>query len=139
GDGFGLSLAVTALLDPAAAAGGLARAIAGAAENAGKDIGFPVDEVRIAVAPGGDQADVFGNRGMGGARPLAIDDLVEIVGIGDIRRLQNALLLWRRPVFIFVSAALSQEARFTPGPIRFAAHPTPARPRKKGLRWKGFS
>ena len=82
-------LRVAAFLDPAPPAGGLAGAVAGAPENAGEDVGFPVDEVRIAVTACGDQSDVLGDRRMGGTGPLAIDDFVEIVGVRDIRRLQD--------------------------------------------------
>ncbi len=81
------------LLDPAAPAGRLARAVAGAAENAGKDVRLPIDHVGVGVAPGGDQADIFGHRRMRRAGPLAIDDLVEIVGRGNIGRLQRAFSL----------------------------------------------
>ena len=80
-------------LDPAAAAGRLARAVAGAAQDAREDVGLPVDHVGVGVAPGGDQADVFGNRRMRRAGPLAIDDLVEVVGILDVGRLQYHFLL----------------------------------------------
>ena len=89
GDRLGLRLLVTALLDAAAAARGLAGPVAGAAQDARKDIGLPVDEVGVAVAARRDQANVFGNRRVRRARPLAIDDLVEVVGLGDIRRFQT--------------------------------------------------
>ena len=75
-------------LDADTAARGLARPIAGAAENARKHIRFPVDEIRVAIAAGGDQPNVFGNWGMGRTGPLTIDDFMEIVGMRDIRRLQ---------------------------------------------------
>ncbi len=72
------------LLDAAAAAGGLAGAVAGAAENAGKDVRLPVDHVGVAVAAGCDQSDVFRDGCVGGTRPLAIDDLVKIVSRRDL-------------------------------------------------------
>ena len=72
---------------------GLARAVARAAEDAGKDVRLPVDHVGVAVAACGDQPDVFGNGGVGGARPLAIDDLVEIVGVLNVGRFQKILFL----------------------------------------------
>src|SRR5690606_28994185 len=62
------------LLDPAAPARGFARPVAGAAEDPGKHVRAPVDEVGVRIAARRDQADVLGNRGMGGTRPLAIDD-----------------------------------------------------------------
>jgi hypothetical protein len=42
------------LLDPAAPAGGLARAVAGAPEDAGKDIRPPIHHERVGVTPIGD-------------------------------------------------------------------------------------
>ena len=81
----------TALLDPRAAARRFARPVAGAAEDAGEDIRHPVHHVGVGIAAGGDQADVLGDRGVGRARPLAIDDLVEIGGIDDVRCLQSSL------------------------------------------------
>ena len=90
-DGLGFRILVVRL-DAAAPAGRLARAIAGASEDSGKDIRFPVDQIRVGIPAGGDQADVFGNRGMGRAGPLAIDDFVEISGITDIGGLHLSLL-----------------------------------------------
>ena len=78
-------------LDPAAPAGGLAGPVAGAPEDAGEDIGFPVDEVGVGVAAGRDQADVLGDWGVGRAGPLAIDDFVKVVGIADIGGSQISL------------------------------------------------
>src|SRR5260221_6127214 len=78
------------LLDQAAAAGRLARTIAGAPQNAGKDVGFPIDRPGLGVFLVRDQADVFGHRRMCRAGPLAIDNLMEVVGIPDLGRLQNA-------------------------------------------------
>ena len=128
GDGLGLALAVTALLDAAPATGGLAWAVAGTPENPGKDIRFPVDEVRVAIATRRDQANVLGNRGVGGARPLAIDDLVEIVGIGDIRRLQTLFLQWARQVLVLTVA---RQARFAPDPCSQGRILRLGRPREK--------
>ena len=78
-------------LDAAAPARRLARTIAGAPEDAGEDVRLPVDHVGVAVAAGGDQPDVFGNGRVGGTRPLAIDDFVEVVGIADIGGSQVSL------------------------------------------------
>ena len=72
------------LLDPAAPAGRLARAVAGAPENAGEDVRIPVDHIGVGVAPVGDQPDVFRHRRVGRARPLAIDDFMKIVRNADI-------------------------------------------------------
>ena len=89
-DWFGM-LAIV-FLDAAAPAGGLAGPVAGAAENAGEDVGDPVDHVGVAVTTLRDQPDVFRNRCVCGASPLAIDDLVEIGGVGDVGSVQNSLL-----------------------------------------------
>ncbi len=67
------------LLHPAAPAGRLAGAVASAAENAGEDVGPPVDHVGLGVAALRDHADVFGNRRMRRAGVLAVHDLVEMV------------------------------------------------------------
>ena len=80
---------IPALFNATATARRLAGTVAGAPENAGKDVGFPIDEISIAKAARRNQSDVFGNSGMGRARPLTVDDFVEIVGIRDIRRLQT--------------------------------------------------
>jgi rhodanese-related sulfurtransferase len=77
------------VLDAAAPTRRFAGAVAGAPEDAGKDVRHPVDHVGLAVAAGGDQANVFGNGRVGRACPLAIDDFVEIVGDADIGRLQD--------------------------------------------------
>ena len=98
---LGLRLLVAALLHAAAAARGLAGAVAGAAEDAREDVGLPVDEVGVAVAACRDQADVLGDRRVGRTRPLAIDDLVEVIGLSDIRRLQTNLSCggnWSSPI-----------------------------------------
>ena len=66
---------------PAAPAGGLAGAVAGAPEDARKHVRLPVEHVRVGVAALSDQADVFGDVGVGRAGPLAIDDPMEIVRV----------------------------------------------------------
>jgi hypothetical protein len=74
------------------AAGRLARAIAGATEDPGKHVGSPVDHIGVGVAPCRDQPDVFGNRRMRRARPLAIHHLVKVVRIRDVGRLHLVLV-----------------------------------------------
>ncbi len=81
------------LLDAPAPAGRLAGAVAGAPENPGKHVGLPVDHVGVAVAARRDQPDVFGNGRMRGARPLAIDDLVKVVGRGNVGEFHSLLVL----------------------------------------------
>ena len=79
---------VVAFLDPAASAGWFTGAVTGAAQDAGENIGHPVDHVGIGITPLANQADVFRYGGVGGASVLAIDNFVEVVGIGDIGRQQ---------------------------------------------------
>ena len=80
------------ILDAAAAAGRLARAIAGASENSRKHVRSPIDHVGVAVAAFGDQADVFWNGRMRGTGPLAIDHFVEVVGRRNISRFHSYLV-----------------------------------------------
>ena len=77
------------LLDAAAAAGGLARAIAGASQDTGKHVRPPIDHVGVAVAAFGDQADVFGNGRMRGTGPLAVDNFVKVIGRRNISRFHS--------------------------------------------------
>ena len=79
-------------LDAAAAAGRLARTIAGASENSRKHVRFPIDHVGVAVAAFGDQADVFGNGRVRGTGPLAVDHFVKVVGRRDISRFHSYLV-----------------------------------------------
>ena len=75
-----------------AAAGGLARAVAGAAENAGENVRLAVEHVGVGVPALRDQPDVFGHIGVRGTSPLAIDNFMKVVrvaGIGRIHFLQS--------------------------------------------------
>jgi hypothetical protein len=81
------------VLDAAAPAGGLARPVAGAAENAGKHVGLPIEHVGVAVTPCRDQSDVFRNGGVRRTGPLAIDDLVEIVRGRNVGGFHSLLVL----------------------------------------------
>ena len=92
GDAFQAADRHRLLLDAPAAAGRLAGPVTGASENPGEHVGAPVDHVGIGVAAGGDQADVFRHRGVRGTRVLAVHDLVEILRVPDIGRLQVRLL-----------------------------------------------
>ena len=99
-DGDGLAI------HAATAAGGLARTIASAAENRGKYIRLPVEHVGVGIAALRDQADVFGNVGVGRTGPLAVHNFVEVVRIVDVRGVHtwilsisttvNLRLRWRR-------------------------------------------
>ena len=79
-------------LDAAAAAGGLARTIAGASQNSGKHIRFPVDHIGVAITPLCNQPDVFGNWRVCGAGPLAIDHFVKVVRRRDVSRFHSYLI-----------------------------------------------
>ena len=96
------------LLDAAAAARRLARTIAGASEDSRKHVRLPIDHVGVAVAAFGDQADVFGNGGVRGTGPLAIDHFVKVVGGRNISRFHSYLVradvLERRAAFSLANA-----------------------------------
>ncbi len=79
------------LLEASPPAGGLARAVAGAAEDAGKDVRLPVDQIGAVMVALRDPADVFRDRRVSRAGPLAVDDLMVIVRIGDVGRLHCAM------------------------------------------------
>ena len=76
------------LLDAAATAGGLARAVADAAEDARENVRFAIQHVGVGEAPVRDQPDVLGHVGVRRARPLAVDDTVEEFACG-IRRIHR--------------------------------------------------
>src|SRR5690606_25059729 len=86
-----LGLAGVVLLHPPAPARRFTGAVAGAPEDAGKDVALPVHHVGVGVTAGRDQADVLGDRRVRRAGPLAVDDLVEDVGVADVGRLQASL------------------------------------------------
>ena len=64
-----------------AAAGRLAGTVAGAPENAGENVRFAIEHVGVGVSALRDQADVFGDVGVGGTSPLAIHDFMVVVRI----------------------------------------------------------
>ena len=68
-------------------AGRLARAIADSAKNAGKNIGFAVLHIGVGELALRNHTNVGRDVGMGGAAPLAIDDLMEVIRVGRICRL----------------------------------------------------
>ena len=80
-----------AFFNAATAARRFARTVAGAAQNAGENIRFPVDHVGIVILAGGDQADVFGDRRMCGARVLAINNFMKVFGVRNISGFQALL------------------------------------------------
>ena len=82
-DGFGF--------DATASTRGLAGTIAHAAKNAGKDVRFTVDQVGFRELSVCDEPDVFGYVGVCGARPLAIDDAMKVIGISGIGRFHRYL------------------------------------------------
>jgi hypothetical protein len=81
------------LLDAAAAAGRLAGPIADSTQDAGKNIRFSIHHVRGGELALGDQSDVFGNIGVRGASPLAIDHPMKIVRSRSIGRLHDSSLI----------------------------------------------
>jgi hypothetical protein len=79
GDGF--------CFDALAPACGLAGPIAHSSQNAGKDVRVAIHHVRFGEFTLCDQANVFGNIGVGRTRPLTVDDPVKIVRVLGIGRL----------------------------------------------------
>ena len=78
------------LLDAPAAAGGLARPVADAAENGGEDVRCPVQQVCVVESALRDEPDVLRNVGVRRARPLAIDNAVKILGSVGVGRIHQA-------------------------------------------------
>src|SRR5581483_1749687 len=74
------------LLHAAAPACGLAGAIADPAEDARKDVALPIEHVCGRIAALRNQPDIFGYGGVRRTGPLAVDDLVEILRIGNVGR-----------------------------------------------------
>ena len=72
-------------LDTAAATSRLTGPIADPPEDAREDVRASVDEVGVGETPLGDQPDVLRHIGVGRTCPLAIHDLMEIVGMRSIR------------------------------------------------------
>ena len=88
---------------PPAPAGRFAGAVAGSAQNAGEDVGLPVQHIAFGIFPLGNQADVFRDVGVGRACPLAIDNFMEVVGIFGVGRF-HALIYFLHPTGRFLSA-----------------------------------
>src|SRR5262249_36224038 len=58
-------------------------------KDAREDVGRPVDHIGVGIAAVGDQPDVFRDGRMGRTGPLAIDDLMKVVGSPRTRTLQQ--------------------------------------------------
>ena len=89
--------------------------VADTAENAGKHIGFTIDEIRLREFSLGDEPYVFGNVGMGWTRPLTIDDamvVIRIACIGWFHR-QGAPLPASRAVLIDTASESSVAQAYT--------------------------
>ena len=78
-DGDGLTV------DAATPTGGLAGAIAGSTQDAGKDIGLAVEQIRFRIPSLRNEPEVFRDVRVRGAGPLAVHHLVVVVGRADIR------------------------------------------------------
>ena len=74
------------VFDTPAPAGRFAGAVTDAPEDARKYVRLAVDHVRVGELAERDQADVFGNVGVGRAGPLAINDPMEIVRVRRVGR-----------------------------------------------------
>jgi hypothetical protein len=76
----------------------LAGTVAGPAENARKHVRFAIDDVGVTEPALGDEPDVLGHVGVGRAGPLAIDDLMVVVRVPDVRTLHiPAIICGTRP------------------------------------------
>jgi hypothetical protein len=131
-------------LDAAAAAGRLAGSVAGAPENAGKDVRFPIDRPGLGIALLGDQPDVLRDRRVRRARPLAIDDFMEIVRISDIGGLQYASPAERRTrliqgvrVTVILAVGGSPQTRIAAAAGCRPAGPTSKRDKRSGAHGGG--
>ena len=82
-DGDGLFFNATA------ATGWLAGTITYTSQNAGKYIGFAIDEVRVGEATLRDQANIFGNIRVCRASPLAVHNAMIIIGVLSITWLHD--------------------------------------------------
>jgi len=71
-------------IDARPPAGRLARSIAGAAEDPGKDVGFAIEEIGLGESVLRNQSDVLRNVRVRGAGPLTIDDTVVVIRSPDI-------------------------------------------------------
>jgi hypothetical protein len=80
------------LFNPLAAAGRFTRAVTDSSENAGKDVGLPVDGKGLVIFAVADQADILRNRRMGRTGKLAVNNFMEILGVGNVCRFQKLLL-----------------------------------------------
>ena len=69
-----------------APAGRLARPIADPAEDPWKYVRLAILDVRVAEAALGNEPDVLWYVGVGRTCPLAVDDLMKVIGIGSISR-----------------------------------------------------
>ena len=76
-----------------APAGRLAGPVAGAAEDAREDVGFPVEQVGLGVASLGDQPEVFRHIGVRRTGPLAVYDLMVVLRIRGVGVTGHAGLL----------------------------------------------
>src|ERR1041385_7829634 len=115
------------ILDAHAPAGRLAGAVAGAPEDPREHIGAPIDHVGVGVAAVRDQADVFGDRGVRRACPLAVHDLVEVARVGNVGILHR--LLETRPATLDRPETDRVTALSAGPPLGFACYPAtnPAR------------
>src|SRR5262245_33822598 len=77
--------------DAATPAGGFARPVADATEDAGKNIGFAVDQIGVGELALRDEPDVLRHVGVRRAGPLTIDNPMVIVRISSIGRFHRYL------------------------------------------------
>ena len=93
--------------DALASAGWFAWTIANAAQNAGKDVGLPVHHVRIGIAAGHDQPDVFRDWRVCRAGILTVDHLVKMGRISCVCRLHTGFFVSRLAGIVVVLASIT--------------------------------
>jgi hypothetical protein len=81
GDAFQTTNRNGLFLNATSSASGLARAVTNAAEDTGEHVRIAILHVGIAEPPLGDHSYIFRYVSVGRTAPLAIDDLVKIVGL----------------------------------------------------------
>ena len=87
------------------AAGRFARTIAGAAQDAGKNVGFAVEEIGVREPAVRNQPNVLRDIRMRRTRPLTIHNAVVVRGVPDVRRIHAV------PVIIGHGAEMRGSAR----------------------------
>ena len=79
--------------NPSPTTGRFTGTVADSAEDAGKDVGVPVDHIGIRIPLFRYQTEIFRDRGVGRAGILTVYDFVKVFRIVDICRFQELILI----------------------------------------------